>query len=107
MKRLADDRPTDCAVLSRARLLQETSEVAGASWAREYLEEIQKSGRAIEGGWPGTLREARARVMQYLPRELSARGLSPLSSGEIADASAVVSAAAKRCWRPLAKQRST
>lgn len=91
---------------SRGRVLQETSEVAGASWALEYSEAVQRSGRAVEGGWPGTIPEARARVMRALPPALSARGLSPLSPREIVEASSMVNAVAKRSWLPRAKRRS-
>ena len=108
MKRFTDDDATSSHILaeSRGRLLQTTIEAAGARWALEYLEAVQKSGRAIEGGWPGTVREARARVMASVPPELSARGLSPLSPQEIAEASSLVNAVAKRGWQPKAKRRS-
>lgn len=91
---------------SRGRVLQETSEAAGASWALEYSEAVEKSGRAVEGGWPGTIPEARARVLRSLPPELLARGLSPLSPREIAEVSSMVNAVARRSWQPRTKRRS-
>lgn len=108
MKRATDgDTPSGAGSPdSRGRLLRETSEAEGATWAREYLETVEKSGRAIEGGWPGTLPEARARVLRSLPSALSARGFSPLNAREVAVASAMLSAAARRSWQPKTKRRS-
>jgi hypothetical protein len=93
--------------LSQARngLLKGASEAAGASWAVEYLSALRASGRPIEGGWPGTLREARARILSNLPRELSARGLLPLDAHEIGLAASITNAEAKRAWQLAAKRR--
>jgi hypothetical protein len=90
----------------RSRLLRETSEAAGATWALTYLDSIQESGRRIEGGWPGTLPEARMRMLSSLPQALSAQGLAPLSPQEIIAASSITSAEAKRCWQIATKRHS-
>lgn len=90
----------------RGTLLREASEAIGARWVLDYSAIVQGSGRRIEGGWPGTLSEARGRVVATLPQELHERGAAPLSSKEIAAASAMASAEAKRRWRAAAKLRS-
>lgn len=90
----------------RSRLLRETSEAVGASWALNYLDAIQQSGRRIEGGWPGTLPEARTRMLNSLPQALSSRGLPPLSPQEIIAASSITSAEAKRRWQLATKRQS-
>jgi hypothetical protein len=46
----------------RLGALKETALGAGTQWAECCRAELKKQGRAIAGGWPGTLSEARARV---------------------------------------------
>jgi hypothetical protein len=92
---------------SRGALLRETSEAIGARWVLDYSASVQQSGRRIEGGWPGTLPEARGRVLASLPQELSERGAAPLSPQELVVASAMASAEAKRQWRVAAKRQSS
>lgn len=89
---------------SRGALLREASEAIGARWVLDYSASVQQSGRRIEGGWPGTLPEARSRVLASLPQELSSRGAPPLSPQELVVASAAASAEAKRRWRVAAKR---
>lgn len=90
----------------RGTMLRAASEAIGARWVLDYSATVQGSGRRIEGGWPGTLPEARGRVLASLPQELSERGAAPLSSQELAAASAMASAEAKRRWRAATKRRS-
>lgn len=37
----------------------------GQLWADACCEDLGRDGRAVEGGWPGTLGEARARVTAH------------------------------------------
>lgn len=107
MKRPTLNRETDAPVLAepRGRLLREASEAIGVRWVLDYSATVQQSGRRIEGGWPGTLPEARGRVLASLPQELSERGAAPLSPQELVIASAMASAEAKRRWQIAAKRR--
>jgi hypothetical protein len=91
---------------SRGALLRAASEAIGARWVLDYSARVQQSGRRIEGGWPGTLPEARGRVLASLPQELSNRGAAPLTAQELVVASATASAEAKRRWRVAAKRPS-
>ncbi len=99
--------PLDGPALSeaRSRLLRETSETIGASWMLDYSTAVELSGRRVEGGWPGTLPEARGRVLARLPQELSARGAPPLSAEELAVAVSLASAEAKRRWQLATKKQ--
>lgn len=83
--------------------MREASEAIGVRWMLDYLATVERSGRRIEGGWPGTLPEARGRVLASLPGQLSACGAAPLSAQEIVVASAMASAEAKRRWRLATK----
>jgi hypothetical protein len=109
MKRLPPKDETNAPELAEPRgtLLRAASEAIGARWVLDYSAAVQGSGRRIEGGWPGTLPEARGRVLASLPQELSQRGVAPLSSQELAAASAMASAEAKRRWRVATKRQSS
>src|SRR6478752_9212933 len=43
----------------RSQLLQEQPGVVGAQWAVDACADARSNGRSIEGGWPGTVPEAR------------------------------------------------
>lgn len=102
-----NDEPSAPAVAEpRSSMLREASEAIGVRWVLDYSATVQQSGRRIEGGWPGTLPEARGRVLATLPQQLSARGAAPLSPQEIAAAAATASAEAKRRWQIAAKRQS-
>jgi hypothetical protein len=54
---------------SRRRLLEQTAADTGEAWAHRSLLGLRAEGRAVVGGWPGTLTEARAWVSAALVRE--------------------------------------
>ena len=47
----------------------------GRAWASAMVGEVRAQDRAIRGGWPGVMREARLRIMVALGTERA--GLSP------------------------------
>lgn len=49
---------------SQLRALELAVDAAGVAWAAGFADALGKEGRAVAGGWPGTLSEARARVSQ-------------------------------------------
>ncbi|HVY30934.1 MAG TPA: hypothetical protein VHB79_30450 [Polyangiaceae bacterium] len=106
MKRqtVGDDSGTAILGDPRGNILREASEAIGVRWVLDYSATVERSGRRIEGGWPGTLPEARGRVLASLPQQLSARGAEPLTPQEIVVASTIASAEAKRRWQIAAKR---
>ena len=62
----------------------------GRAWAGTVRRSIEESGRRIEGGWPGTLTEARARL--ELP---SSAAVAP---AQIAHLARVLYGAARESW---------
>jgi hypothetical protein len=42
--------------------IERAVEAAGQAWALDWINMLRDEGRAIAGGWPGTIREARQRV---------------------------------------------
>jgi hypothetical protein len=45
---------------------------AGESWALEAAAHLREEERAVAGGWPGTLSEARARVAELVRGSIGA-----------------------------------
>jgi hypothetical protein len=71
-------------------LAERASEI-GAAWAEEYVRELHAHARAAVGAWPGTMTEARRRVVTQL-----AIVLAPDRVQELAR---VVNLAARRGWQ--------
>ena len=75
----------------RRRLIEERPPALGVSWALDSCADVTRSGRRVEGGWPGTVPEA--------------RGLAPLSQPELTVATSTVYARARREWQLAGKTR--
>jgi len=89
--------------MDRNQLLDTTSRALGASWAQTVLAATRDEGRAIVGGWPGTLPEARALVGLEFNRKLGARALDMLGPSELSAAVAIAYERAKRDWLTAAR----
>ena len=98
-------KPTKVSVLQRREaLLRELPELIGSQWADAVCaEELQNRG-SIQGGWPGTLPEARSRVSQTLGQRLSVQRWQPLTTEELAAAAATAYDRARRGWLEAGKQ---
>jgi hypothetical protein len=55
---------------SRKELLERAAHAEGSSWASWWRVELRRQNRALAGGWPGTLSEARVRVARRIAVEL-------------------------------------
>jgi hypothetical protein len=84
---------------ARRVLLGRAAEAAGAGWANQRIAELQAERRTIQGGWPGTLREARAFLNNSLPRSLAAEAVSPPTREELEQAVRQAYAVARDTWR--------
>lgn len=73
----------------------------GERWVATTCEELRKDGRPVEGGWPGTLSEARALAGGTLAAVLARRRLSTLTTEELANAASAVYEHARRRWLAL------
>jgi hypothetical protein len=62
------------------------------------LERTRNEGRAVDGGWPGTLLEARSLVSSQLNRELVEHAMAQLSPTELTAAVTMAYGRAKRDW---------
>jgi len=89
----------------RRALLEEAPLALGETWANSRRDELRREGRSASGGWPGTMREARARVMELLGRELALRHLPLLTSDELGLAARAAYSAARRVWLAMPSSR--
>lgn len=89
----------------RRRVIEERPPALGVTWALDACADMTSSGRRVEGGWPGTVPEARMRVLRDLTRELAASGFAPLSQIELNTATSTVYDRARREWQLAGKAR--
>lgn len=89
----------------RRLLIEERPSALGVSWALDSCADVTRSGRRVEGGWPGTVPEARMRVLSGLTHELAARGFAPLSQTELSVATSTVYDRARREWQRAGKTK--
>jgi hypothetical protein len=82
-----------------AGLVPSVSTALGEAWARDVADSLRAQTRGLVGAWPGTLREARSRVLCGLPPErraaFDAEALDVLSRA--------VNDAARQCWDAVAE----
>lgn len=79
---------------TRSGKLEQAANAAARSWARRRIDELLAEGRAVAGGWPGTMREARGCVRSELARE----GLLPASHEEIEQTARRAYTCARDVW---------
>jgi hypothetical protein len=78
--------------LSRDPLAARAAQI-GEAWAHEYVRALRGQERAPIGAWPGTMREARMRVVSRLAIVLDPKRLDELAR--------VANLAARRGWRDV------
>jgi hypothetical protein len=91
----------------RGQLLREQPVAIGVGWARALCGEAMQSRGSVEGGWPGTVPEARMRVLRTLPEQLTTLGLAPLGPAELATVTSAVYAHARQHWQKATKSSRT
>lgn len=82
----------------RRAQLERGAIAAGERWADQCRETLRQQGRLPSGGWPGTVREARALVAAYFRTELSGPALT---FEELERAAKISYARARRHWYAL------
>jgi hypothetical protein len=68
----------------------------GEAWAREMVRTLRDDEREIVGAWPGTIREAKMRVLAHLNQTLDLDVLAELAR--------VATVAARREWLNVAER---
>lgn len=69
--------------------------VLGETWSVESVRDLRAANRTIAGGWPGTLREARRRVLAAMPRNLDPQHLEELAK--------ITNLAARKNWESVSE----
>jgi hypothetical protein len=83
-------------------LLEQAAFEAARAWATACRVELAREGRRVEGGWPGTLPEARVRAGAQAARALSERSMSTLTHDELGRVARITYDEARRSWlRPV------
>jgi hypothetical protein len=82
-----------------AELVPSVSTAMGEAWARDVADALRAQTRGIVGAWPGTMREARSRVLVGLP----AARRSAFSAAALEALSRAVYDAARRCWDAISE----
>ncbi|MEM9692337.1 MAG: hypothetical protein AAGA56_07320 [Myxococcota bacterium] len=88
----------ETAPVSRRRVIQEASQRAGAAWAQGWFDLLQREGRLVTGGWPGTMSEAKGRARAQVDSSLTRLALPPVTHEELNDAARVAYDNAKSLW---------
>jgi hypothetical protein len=91
---------------ARVGLLRSGACDAGRRWAETFRAGLRQEGRAVAGGWPGTMPEARAMVRSSYSAEVSRRRAAPLTSDEIEWLARIVYASARQDWLSRAEREA-
>ena len=73
--------------------LAERASKIGEAWAHDYVRDLRSHARAPIGAWPGTMTEARRRIVTQLAIVLAPERLDELAR--------VANLAAKRGWQAV------
>lgn len=84
---------------ARRAVLEEVAITMGRAWAERCREDLRAEGRAVAGGWPGTMPEARARVARQVAPELMRRGMSAATESERELCARAAYASARADWQ--------
>jgi hypothetical protein len=85
--------------LTRENFLRETAVDAAHVWEKGWRRALASDGRRVEGGWPGTIPEARMRVGAHVGKALLERSMSALTHEEFDRVASIMYEEARRCWR--------
>ncbi len=79
----SEPQQTDEQPIRLTEALAAGSLVVGDEWVERVRHDLRADNRATAGGWPGTLREARARTYAYFTNEAALRRFGVLSATEL------------------------
>ena len=80
-------------------LVPSVSSALGEAWANDVANALRAQARGAVGAWPGTIREARSRVLLGLP----AARQPTFDSAALETLSRAVYEAARRCWDEISE----
>ena len=74
--------------------------VIGAAWAQECAVDLRAQERGVVGAWPGTVREARSRILARMP---AARTTPALDTATLQLLARAAYDAARRSWQAISE----
>lgn len=83
----------------RELLLEQTAVSTARGWAAAFRLELAREGRPADGGWPGTLSEARMRAGEEFRRVLAQRSMPAPARDELDLVARLTAEQARRAWR--------
>jgi hypothetical protein len=84
---------------ARQTLLVATAAEIGRRLFALQRDELRREGRALAGGWPGTIREARALAVTLLAPAFAQNRMSAPTTDEVGWAMHTAYDEARRAWR--------
>jgi hypothetical protein len=85
----------------RELILEQAAHGAGRSWTQACSAQLTREGRRLEGGWPGTMREARTRAVGEAGKLLAARKMTALTHEELERLTRITWEEARRAWNAV------
>lgn len=89
---------------TRELLLMETAVETAQGWIEHLRLELAREHRPMDGAWPGTVSEARARAGEAFRRAIIHRGMPAASPEEQGRLAHRTTDEARRIWRKLVKR---
>lgn len=90
----------------RQDILDTTAKRAGGVWALARRQELAAEGRLVEGGWPGTIGEARVRAAGAIRGILVEKSMVALTYEELGRAARLTYDEARRAWLSMLAPRA-
>ena len=91
----SDEPPT---TPRRELVLRATVARTASNWTNRWFRTLADDGRRVEGGWPGTLPEARARIAADAERALGDLSMPALTQDELGRLTRMTYEEARRLW---------
>jgi hypothetical protein len=83
---------------NRAIILERAAVDAAQTWTDACFAALAQEGRRIDGGWPGTMREARTRAAAEATKALQVLAMSVLTHDELDRLAQTTYEKARRAW---------
>lgn len=98
--------PATAGSIKRKAFLEHIAADLGRAWAEQWRRDLQGQGRPAAGGWPGTMREARACIESALPTVLERRKMAAITREERESSARAAYASARLEWRRHADEEA-
>lgn len=102
MAAVATRLSTDSSDSPRELMLHEAALSTARAWTTGWFRTLREDGRRVEGGWPGTIHEARGRINADASNALTTSSMPALTREELGRLTQTTYEEARRLWRASA-----